>query len=147
MPDEDDEDYVYGSLPAGEETAPPLLADDELWHLFCHPKASFNNGVYDSECRNRLPKRLKPLEFTANQGYPVGWAVEFVEGLNWRFFAQCESVIGLIALIFPIIWVRCTSRDDRVVVAFTIAVWIFGGGQALYGVLLILSEAFCFWRY
>ena len=147
MPHEDDEDFVYGCLPPQDKNLTPLLADDILWHFFCHPRGSIHSNVCDYECRNRLPKRTRPLHFCSNEGYPTGWGVEIVEGYNWRLFYHCESLIAVIALIFPCLWIVCAGTDDRVPTAFTIGQWMFGAGQVLSLLMLGLSEMLAVWRY
>ena len=147
MPDEESVDYAYSYTPEDEGWEPPLIADDVLWHFFCHPSGSINDGVYDVECRNRFPKRVSPLSYHPNKGYPVGWGLEFVEKFNWKLFYHCESLIVVVAIIVPLIYGICSSDGDKVSTAFTIGQWLFGAGQILYMVMLALSETLCFWRY
>ena len=147
MPNEDDDDFVYGCLPPEDKHIKPLLAEDVLWHFFCHPRGSIHGNVYDQECRNRLPKRIRPLQFFSNKGYPTGWGVEIVEGYNWKLFYYCESLITAVAVCFPCVWIICATSDDRISAAFSIGQWTFGAGQVLSLLMLGLSEMLAFWRY
>jgi hypothetical protein len=155
MPTEDDEDYDFYCRPRFNGRTPPLR-DKVLFHKFRHPAGCvteilYNSNQqiasYDTEVRNRLPKRLSPLAYKQNEGWPFGYALEFVEGFNWTLWVSCEAFIITVALIFPILWCFCTSRDDRVSTAVSIGQWILGAGQVVYIVALVLSEMFCFWRY
>ena len=149
-------DYIWGHEPADENPPAPLIGDDVLRHLWYHCKGSINSSRNRSnedsgeqlsvECRNRLPKRTTSLQLPA-QGWPVGYGVELVEGLDWMLICYCESLIGLVSIIFPFLWATLTAGDDKLVVAFTIGTWIFGAGQVLYVIVLVLSEVLCFWRY
>lgn len=100
MPGENNEDYIYGYQSENERPTPPIIVDERLWHFLCHPRASINDGTNDYECRNRLPKRLRPLSLIPDKEYPVGWSVDFVERFSWEIFCYCESVIGAIAIVF-----------------------------------------------
>ncbi len=147
MPDVENTDYMYSYAPEDAGWEPPIIGDDTLWHFFCHPRSSITDGVHDIECRNRLPKRLSALKYSPNEGYPVGWGIEFVEGFNWRLFYQCESLIIVVAVVVTLVYRFCSSDASKVSTAFTVGSWLFSAGQLFYVIMLALSEAFSFWRY
>ena len=128
-------------IPLEENHATPVLHDSILWDFFFNPEGSINSGVSDHECRNRLPKRTSPLIFRPNEGYPIGHGIEFVEGFNWRFLLYCESSIGLLAVLFPFLWMLFSGKPDKVATALAAGQWIFGAGQVFYVVILALSES------
>ena len=147
MPSLDDANFNYSCGPSEDEENQSILHDSILWHFFCHPKAAINRGIGSHECRNRLPKRLSPLIYEPDNGYPIGYGIEFVEGFNWQFCFLCESFVGFIAIGFPILWMLCSKRMDRVSTALAAGQWIFGAGQVLYLIVVALSEALCIWGY
>jgi hypothetical protein len=148
MPKADDIDYRFSFRPISPPPDLPLLSDDELRHMFDHPAGSiYHDGVYDSECRNRLPKRRWPLQYFPNQGYPIGWGIEFIEGFNWSLLFYSEVFIFFVTISFTVLWSVFARANDKVPTAFTIGQWMFGVGQVLYIVYVVVSEALMFWKY
>lgn len=95
--------------------------------------------MFDDECYNRLPKRLRELKYVPNGGYPDGWGLEFVEGFNWSFFLHCELFIIFVNVVVVALYYGLMRSTGT---AFSIGSWIFAMGQFLYAVVLELSEKY-----
>jgi len=147
MPEQNDPNYDYSYMPVHLPPEHPIIDSAILRHMFYHPAGSVFGGVADWECRNRLPKRNKPLTYLPNQGHPVGWGIEFVEGFNWKFMSYAQIFIIVVTIVFSILWAVLARSEDKVSTALTIGQWIFGAGQVSYGVVVMLSEMVNFWRY
>ena len=155
-PHKDNKDCIWGHEPANGDIPTPLIQDGILWHHWCHckglvdsntnPSSTDSGEEIGSECRNRLPKRTTPLHLPA-RGWPIGYGLELVEGFNWMLICYWELLIGLVSMLFPFLWATLTAGEDRLVVAYTIGTWMFGAGQVLYLIGLVISEVLGFWRY
>jgi hypothetical protein len=147
MPDLDNPNYFYSYAPAHPPPEHPIIDSAILRHMFYHPSGSIYSGVADCECRNRLPKRKNPLTYIPNQGHPVGWGIEFMEGFNWKFMGYAQLLIFFVTVAFSVLWAVFARDNDRFSTAMTIGQWLFGAGQVGYGLVLMLSEMVNFWRY
>jgi hypothetical protein len=144
-------EYSFSYRPPHPTPDPPLLDDDQLFHMFNHPRGQIFNcedgEVYDQECYNRLPKRRGVLKYSPNRGYPIGFGLEFVEGFNWSFFLHCELFIIFADVVVVVLYCGLIRSTGRTSTAFSIGSWIFTVGQFLYAVVLGLSEKYMTWRF
>ncbi|KAF8858800.1 hypothetical protein BDZ45DRAFT_386796 [Acephala macrosclerotiorum] len=147
MPDLDNPVYYYSYTPAHLLPEHPIIDSAILRHMFYHPSGSVYSGVADRECRNRLPKRKTPLIYIPNQGHPVGWGIEFVEGFNWKFMGYGQFLIFFTTILFSLLWSVFARESDKFSTAMTIGQWLFGAGQVGNALVLMLSEMVNFWRY
>jgi len=142
MPSGYNPDYSFSFNPPYEPDRGPFLGDQILLHKFLHPEGIIpckSSPCPEIETRNRLPKRLRPLDFP-EVGFPQGWGVEFVEGFKWNVLFLWESFILLLGTLVPILWCLCRRGPDRSQDAFTIGSWIFGAGQLVYVMAMAASE-------
>ena len=145
-------EYDITYRPAHPIPDPPLLGDEQLFHMFNHPAGQIysvsGSEIHENECYNRLPKRRSILEYNPGRsGYPVGWGLEFVEGFNWSLFMNCELLIMIIDVAVVLLYCVFVSDGNKTSTAFTIGSWIFVLGHFAFAVILGISEKYRTWRF
>ncbi|KAF7507687.1 hypothetical protein GJ744_010240 [Endocarpon pusillum] len=104
IPPEDRKDeYQYRPIPA--EVIPPV-GRNYLMHIYHHPEDADSETV----CLTRFPKRVKERLKLGGTDVPVGWGIEFVEGVHWNKVWCFGFAIVLISLVMGIVW-SCVKRD------------------------------------
>lgn len=91
------DEYQYHPLPA--EVIPPV-GKNHLMHIYHHPEDADRETV----CLTRFPKRIKERLAFGETDVPVGWGIEFVEGVHWNKVWCFGFAIVVSSLIAGIVW-------------------------------------------
>ncbi|ERF73923.1 hypothetical protein EPUS_05346 [Endocarpon pusillum Z07020] len=98
IPPEDRRDeYQYRPIPA--KVIPPV-GRNYLMHIYHHPEDADSETV----CLSRFPKRVRDRLELAGTDVPVGWGIEFVEGVHWNKVWFFGFAIVLVSLIMGVVW-------------------------------------------
>ena len=129
-----------------------ILHAEQLTHVFFHPdsrRGTTQLGGYSHrfEIYNRLPKRKGALTCRQNDGFPTGFGIEFVEGLNWWLLGVFGLPIIACALFVAILYAAFGKGEDKFGPAVTIGSNILGIGSVAFCVLVGLWEMMEAWRY
>jgi hypothetical protein len=103
IPPADRNEYRYQPLPA--EVIPPV-GKNFLMHIYNHPEDADQETV----CLTRFPKRIKERLKLGEADVPIGWGIEFVEGIHWKKVWCFGFAIVLLSLSTGIVW-SCTKED------------------------------------
>ncbi|KAF2027371.1 hypothetical protein EK21DRAFT_91541 [Setomelanomma holmii] len=145
-------EYSFTYHPSDPIPNPPLLHEAQLTRLYHSPTSSIHrdeNGeeVFDAQCYERSPKRKGRLTYTPNNGFPTGYAYEFIECFDVKFILTCELFIAFLAFLLAGLYWGIAKEDQKTGTAFNIAMFIFVVGQFCYGVILALGERLDAWRF
>ncbi|KAL8952700.1 MAG: hypothetical protein Q9222_001399 [Ikaeria aurantiellina] len=103
-PEEKKDEYRFSPTPA--DLIPPI-GPNHMMHLFEHPDHAETDGV----CLDKIPKKLRDrLQSCPAKGIGLGWAIYFVEGLDWFMIWLLGFAGLLLSLVLGIAW--AIRRDD-----------------------------------
>jgi hypothetical protein len=96
-------EYRYQPVPA--EVIPPV-GKNFLMHIYNHPEDADQETV----CLTRFPKRIKERLQLGEADVPIGWGIEFVEGIHWNKVWCFGFAIVILSLSMGIVW-SYTRKD------------------------------------
>lgn len=102
-PEDRRNEYRYRPVPA--EVIPPV-GKNFLMHIYHHPEDADQETV----CLARFPKRVKETLKLGGADMPVGWGIEFVEGVHWNKVWCFGFAIVAVSLVTGVVW-SCVRRD------------------------------------
>lgn len=91
------DEYHYHPLPA--ELIPPV-GKNFLMHIYHHPE----DAEQETVCLTRFPKRMKERLKLGEAEMPVGWGIEFVEGIHWNKVWCFGFAIVVVSFIVGVGW-------------------------------------------
>ena len=96
-PEHKKDEYAYHPLPA--EVIPPI-GRNHLMHIYHHPEYADQETV----CLTRFPKRIRERLMLDERYVPVGWGIEFVEGVHSNKVWCFGFAIVVLSLITGVVW-------------------------------------------